>query len=305
MIKIKDKTKKREFLDRLIYAKQFKGDDHRLVFHIVNTCYKLVDGSVEKLSKIISWYSSGVEDTHTYLSELLGEYDPTYHNMFRYNCFSQIQEVLTPEDKYFLKSGKLRRVTVKEFKFLLQRITKKVFNSNGCKSVMTNKYFLGSGLEKEYKTKTTKALCRNKLAHILQVLRKHKYLHITHNNKNQRVVQLGPNNPFYLIASVPNVDGQEVSTLTDRKISQLTSENTLLQSSVDSLRGELDEARMQINTLGEENKSLQQNNDLLMNMLSERDERIEQLTAVPEYEVEGSWATYNSEGYGPVRLCLN
>jgi len=228
-----------------------------------------------------------------------------YHDMFRYNCFSQIQEVLTPEDQFFLKSGKSRRVTVKEFKFLLKRITKKVFNSKGCKSVMTNKYFLGSGLQKTFKAKTSKALCRNKLAHILQVLRKHKYLHITHNNKNQRVVQIGPNNPFYLIASVPDVDGQELSTLTDRKVSQLTSENILLQSSVDSLRGELDEARTRIDTLDEENGSLQQNNDLLMNMLSERDERIEQLTAVPEYEVEGSWATYNSEGYGPVRLCLN
>ncbi len=305
MVKIKDKYTQKEFLNRLIYAKQFKGDDYKIVFHVVNTCYKFVDGSVEKLSKIISWYSSGGEHVEAYLSDVLSEYNPTGGDMFRYNCFSQVQEVLTPEDKYFLKSGKSRRVTLKEFKFLLQRITKKVFNSKGCKSVMTNKYFLGSGLEKEYKTKTTKALCRNKLAHILQVLQKHKYLHITSNNKNRRVVQIGPNNPFYLIASVPDVDGQEVSTLTDRKVSHLTSENTLLQSSVDSLRGELGEARTQINTLDGQNGSLQQNNDLLMNMLSERDERIEQLTAIQEYHVEGSWATYNSEGYGPVRLCLN
>ena len=305
MIYTKKKGKEEEFLDRLVYAKQFKGDDYKLIFHIVNTCYKLVDGNRKKLSKIISWYSSGEEDTSAYLSNILSEYDPAFHDMFRYNCFSQIEEVVVTEDMYFLKSGKPRRVTLKEFKFLLQRITKKVFHSKGCKSVITNSYFLNSGLKEKYKEETTKALCRNKLAHMFQVLQKHQYLHIAYNNNSRRVVQIGANNPFYLLSSVPDVEKQAVSTLTERKVSELTSENAMLQSAVDLLRGELDEARMQADTSDGEIESLQQKNELLVNMLCERDERIEQFTAVPDYEVEGSWATYNLDGYGPVRLCLN
>ncbi len=305
MIYIKDKSKKREFLNRLIYAKQFKGDDYKLVFHIVNTCYKLVDGSREKFSKIISWYSHGGQDTQAYLSKVLSDYDPIFHDMFRYNCFSQIEEVLTLEDMYFLKSGKHRLVTQKEFKFLLQRITKKVYNSKGCKSVITNNYFLNSGLKGKYKEMTTKALCRNKLAHILQVLQKHQYLYITYNHKSRRVVQIGPNNPFYLLSNVPDVEEQDVSTLTERKVSELTSKNKMLQSAVDLMRGELEEARIQTDTSDGQIESLQQKNDLLVNLLCERDEEIKQFTAVPDYKVEGSWATYNVEGYGPVRLSLN
>ncbi len=305
MIDIKDKSKKREFLDKLIYAKQFGGDDYRLVFHIVNACYSLADGRRDRLSKVISWHSTCQEVAEDYLSDVLSEYDPAYSDMFRYNCFSQIKEVLALEDMFFLKSKKPRRVTLKEFKFLLQRITKNVFNSKGCRSIMTNGYFLSSGLEKTFRKETAKALCRNKLAHMFQVLEKHQYLHITNNNKNQRVVQIGPNNPFYMLSSVPDVEKQAVSTLTERKFSQLTSENTMLQSAVDSLRGELDEARMQADTSDGEIGCLQQENELLVNMLCERDEEIKQLTAVPEYKVEGSWATYNLNGHGPVRLCLN
>lgn len=305
MLNIKDKSKKREFFDRLVYYKQFKRDDHKLVFHVVNACYGLVDGRRDRLSTIVSWYSSCQEVAEDYLSDVLSEYNPAYTDMFRYNCFSQIKEVLAPEDMYFLKSGKPRRVTLKEFKFLLQRITKHVFKSKGCKSVMTNSYFLGSGLEKTFKEKTTKALCRNKLAHILQVLQKHQYLHITNNNKNQRVVQIGPNNPFYMLSSVPDVEKQAVSTLTDRMIAELTSNNEMLQSAVDSLRGELAEAHTQADTSDGEIESLQQKNDLMINLLCEKDEEIKQLTVVPDYKVEGSWATYNLAGYGPVRVSLN
>jgi hypothetical protein len=305
MIHIKDKSKKREFLDRLIYAKQFKGDDYKLIFHVVNTCYKLVDGNRNKFSKIISWYSSAGQDMQVYLSEVLSEYDPEFFDMFRYNCFTQIEEVLTPEDRYFIKSGKKRLVTLREYKFLLQRITKHVFKSKDCKSVMVNNYFLGSGLEEDYKKKTAKGLCRNKLAHILQVLQKHQYLHITYNHKNQRVVQIGPHNPFYLIDSVPDVEEQEVSTLTDRKVLELISENELLKSTISLLQEEFEEARVKIDMLDRQVESLQGEKDLWVEMLTERDEEIKQLTVVHDYEVEGSWITYNLDGYGPVKLSLN
>ena len=305
MLNIKDTSKKKEFLQNLIYAKQFNGDNYKLIFHIVNTCYKLIDGSVEKLSTIISWNSDNSQDNQLYLSDVLDRYDPAFSDMFRYNCFSQIKELLNPEDMYFLKSGKKRLVTLKEYKFLLQRITKHVFKSKGCKSVMVSNYFLCSGLNKDYKKKTTKSLCRNKLAHILQVLQKHQYLHITYNSKNQRVVQIGPKNPFYPLLSVPDVEEQEVSTQIERKVSELESNNKLLKSTMNLLREEFEEARVQVDMLGRQVESLQREKELLTVKLCERDEEIEKLTVVPDYEVEGSWITYNLDGYGPIKLSLN
>jgi hypothetical protein len=305
MIKIKDKSKKREFLDRLIYAKQFNDDSYKVAFHIVNTCYKLVNGNYEKLYNIISRYLLDGEDVQVYLSHVLDQYDPAFYDMFRYNCFTQIEEVLIPEDMYFVKSGKRRLVTLKEYKFLLQRITKHVFKSKGCKSVMVNNYFLRSGLKGDYKEKTTKSLCRNKLAHMLQVLQKKQYLHITYNSKNQRVVQIGPDNPFYLLSSVPDVEEQQVSTHTDRVILELESNNKLLKSTMSLLQEEAEEARVKIDMLEGQVESLQREKELLTAMLCERDEEIERFTAVPDYKVEGSWITYDLDGYGPIKLSLN
>ena len=294
MYKLKSKNTK-EFFDKLVYPKQFKGDIYQITFHVVNTCYGMLDGSKSYLAKIISVYSSPGENIGLYLSEVLSEFDPHKQNMFRYNCFTQIEERLSPEDMCFYTSGKKRLVTLKEYKFILQRVTQHVFKSKYHKSVLVNKFFLGSGFEKTYKIKTTKSLYSHKLTHVLQVLQKHGYLHITNNNKSQRVVQIGPNNPFYLIRSVPDVEAQDVNTKTDRMITGLTSENKMLQATIGLMREELTEANMQVDTLDEQIESLQH----------EKDEEIKQFTTIPDYKVEGSWATYNLKSYGPVRLSLN
>ena len=83
----------------------------------------------------------------------------------------------------------------------------------------------------------------------------------------------------------------------------------MLQTAIELLREELAEAHTQADTLGEQVGSLQREYDLMLSSLCEKDEELKQFKTVPDYvpdyKVEGSWATYNLEGYGPVRLSLN
>ena len=305
MINFKDESRKIEFANRLIYTKQFNGDAYRAVFHIVNTFYPIMNGDYNRLTNIVRNFITNKIKADQLLTMVLDKYAPNYGSMFRYDCFTEIDQHLTDDEMYFMQSGKRRLVTLREYKFLLKRITKNVYNSDGCKSILTNSYFHGEGIKEEYKKYAKKSFSSHKLTHILQIVQKHHYLHISYNSRNQRVVQIGPNNPFYLIDSVPDIEEQDVATKTDRMIARLTSENKVLQTAVDLLREELAEAHTRANTLGGQIESLQQENKLMLNSLCERDEEIKQFTVVPDYKVEGSWATYNLKGYAPVRLSLN
>ena len=313
MIKLKNnlsKTDRNQFWDNIIYSEQFK-DSYKTIFHIYNTCYLFVSGDKDKLKRIVTRYNQDIKEdvVQKQFDKISKKHNPEHATAFRFDCFSHIDQLLTEEDYYFIQVSKHRFVTLKEFKFLLQRITKNIYKSDNCSSVLTNKYFLESGLQVDYEKYTGKAISSHKLAYILQVMQKYNYLHIRYNTKNQRVVQIGLENPYYLLHGVPDVEEQAVATLTDRKFSHLVSENMMLQTVVELLREELAEANTQADTLGEQVESLQQENASMMNLLCEKDEELKQFKTVPDYvpdyKVEGSWVTYNLEGYGPVQLSLN
>ena len=302
----KEKYNGKEFYKKIIYPEQFKNDTYKLAFHVVNSCYSGKENKdKKKYLGITSTYSvSNRKVILDCISKILEKYDSSKENRFRYDCFTHIQDIIQPEDMYFIKSNNKRFVILKEYKFMLQRITKHIYRSENKKSVVVNNYFLKSDFKNTYKEKTTKSLCRNKLAHIFQVLQKYNYLHITYNSKNQRVIQIGQNNPFYMLKPVPDVEEQEVYTQTDRIISKLTSDNEMLQSAVNTLRQELSDANSEKSQLEGNVKELQEKNELLIKMVEERDRDIEQFATVPDCKVDNSFVTYTFKDYSHV-ISLN
>jgi hypothetical protein len=230
------------FLKSVIYPEQFNKNESKLLYHIVNVCYTLL--GIKRLKIVVKMYCPDYNPTT--LESVLAKYDVHSDSLFRYDCFTHIRDVLVDEDMYFTRSGKKRVVTLNEYKFLLQRITRNLYLSPGCKSVMVNKFF--HTMKADYRKYSAKTLDDHKLAYILQVLQKHKYLHITYNSKYQRVVQIGPANPYYQLTKVPDLDKaeiQDVSTKTDREINQLRSDVRLLkeirvenEATIQSLREE-------------------------------------------------------------------
>jgi len=304
---LKENFSEEDFYDKLIYSKQFGDDNYKLVFHIVNVCLQ-IEKTKKKLLKVISRYTNITQLTIENLNKILDSYDINQKDIFRLNCFTQIEELLSPEDMYFYKSikcDKKRLVTLNEYKFMLQRITKHVYRDKDRKVRMLNAYFLESGFEQTYKEKMTKSLDGNKLAHILKVLQKHNYLHITNNSKNERVVQIGPNNPFYMLKSVPDAEEQDVDTANDRMISKLVSENEMMKSAVKTLRQELTDALEQKDRLEGELEESQNKNDLLVEMIDERDKDLELFTSDLTYNTDGSFVACKLNDCIPVKLSLN
>lgn len=216
----KNAKKIRDFLDPVIYPKQFNNDEYKIIYHIVNICYPLIglDSIPPVIKHYIPNYNQGLLDM------ALENYGMPGKTLFRYNCFSHIEGVLSDQDMSFTGSGKKRHVKIKEYKFLLHRITRNLYNSALCKSIMVNKMFWK--MKAEYYQYTVRHLGGHKLAFILMVLHKHKYLHITYNSKNQRVVQIGPANPYYQLKKVPDIAEsqlQNVVSKTDREIIELKS----------------------------------------------------------------------------------
>jgi hypothetical protein len=230
----------------VIYPEQFKQDEYKLLYHIVNVCYTLL--GMDRLVKVVKKYCSNYDQGM--LESVLEKYNKDSDSLFRYDCFTHIRDVLVDEDMYFTRSGKKRVVTLNEYKFLLQRITRKLYLSPSCKSVMVNKFF--HAMKADYRKCSAKTLDAHKLAHILQVLHKHKYLHITYNSKNQRVVQIGSANPYYQLTKVPNLNEaeiQDVPTKTDREMNQLRSElklrtdlNVEQNATIQNLQNQIDQA---------------------------------------------------------------
>lgn len=302
MLELKGENRIEYFCDKIIYAKQFGKKNHNLIFHITNTCYPIVK-TKKGLKEIIARYTTITKQTVNQLDAILEKYDKTKCEVIKYDCFTQIEEYLKTDDMCYYKSKKKRLVTLKEYKFILQRVTKKIRKSDSHICILVNKYFLKSGFEVEYKEVTTKSLCGNKLAHIFQVLQKHNYLHITNNHKNQRVIQIGPNNPFYMLKCIPDVERQDVGTSTDRMITRLVSDNEMLKSAIKSIREEQTNTLEQKISLEGDIQELQLKNNTLMEMLAER-ENTEQLTDVT-YKTEGAFVVYKVGDCSPVKFSLN
>lgn len=302
MLELKGENRIENFYDKIIYAKQFGKKNHSLIFHITNTCYPIVK-TKKKLMEIISRYTTITKQTVNQLDAILEKYDKTKCEVIKYDCFTQIEEYLKTDDMCYYKSKKKRLVTLKEYKFILQRVTKNIRKSDSHICVLVNNYFLKSGFEVKYKEVTTKSLCGNKLTYILQVLQKHNYLHITNNYKNQRVIQIGPNNPFYMLKCIPYVEEQVVGTNTDRMIAKLVSEDEMLKSAIKSLREELSDTLEQKNSLEGDVQELQLKNNTLMEMLAER-ENTEQLADIT-YKTEGAFVVCKVGDCSPVKFSLN
>ncbi len=225
------KNKARDFLDPVIYPKQFNNDGYKTIYHIVNVCYPLL--GPERIPKVIKLY---IPHYNPELVDMaLEKYGARGKTLFRFQCFSHIEGLLTDKDMFFTRSGKKRKVKIKEYKFLLHRITRNLYGSTQCKSVMVNKMFWK--MKPEYYQYSSRYLDEHKLAFILQVLHKHKYLHITYNSKNQRVVQIGPANPYYQLRKVPDISEselQDVMSKTDKDMLELRSKVKMMEQATDS-----------------------------------------------------------------------
>ncbi|MBW8016587.1 MAG: hypothetical protein FVQ82_10390 [Planctomycetes bacterium] len=237
------------FFDPVIYPKQFGDDDYKIIYHIVNVCYPL--RGLKCISKVVEYYIPNYDQKLLELA--LEKYNQRGKTLFRYNCFSHLGDLLTEQDMFFTRSGRKRYVKFKEYKFLLQRITKNLYESKNCKSVMVNKMFWK--MKPEYFKCTGRKLDGHKLAFIFQVLQKHKYLHITYNTKNQRVAQIGPANPYYQLIKVPDIaksELQDVMSKTDREIMELKAKLEIHEQ----LREEKDEALAELEKAKDTNQSL-------------------------------------------------
>ncbi len=254
------KNRARNFLDPVIYPKQFNNDEYKTIYHIVNVCYPLL--GLQNIPSAIKFY---IPNYNQGLLDLaLEKYDQRGKTLFRYNCFTHLEDLLADQDMFFTRSGKKRKVNLKEYKFLLQRITKNLFGSKDCKSVMVNRMFWK--MKSEYYKYTNRHLDEHKLAFIFQVIHKHKYLHITYNSKNQRVAQIGPANPYYQLRKVPDIaksELQDVMSKTDREIIDLkTKVEILVQlrednlTTIISLQDEKDEALAELEKVRSANQSL-------------------------------------------------
>lgn len=214
------KQQEKEFYNRIIYPEQFNGSAVKLTYHVYNVFYPMTGGSEDKIKKVVQNY---LPDTAEYiidkhLQAVASKYDATKSgNVIRLDCFTCIQQELTDTDMYFEHSTIHRKVTLAEFKFILQRATARVYKAGGS-TPLVNNYFMGKGLKAEYCKYTGRAISTNKIAHIMQVLAKYNYLHVTYHSSGSRVVQLGSNNPFYVLRGIPEVDEQMVTTKTDRTL---------------------------------------------------------------------------------------
>jgi len=261
---------KKEFLDRIIYPEQFSSD-RSLIFHVYNVCYGLMNGSTTKIKNTVKMYlpntAEHIIDKH--LEAISSKYiAEKSDSRIRRDCFTCITEELVDEDMYF-GDKKHRKVMLAEYKFIIHRVTVKAYKM-GKPVTLASNYFLGSDLKEQYRKYTSKALSPHKLTHIWQVLQKYNYLHITSNNKNTHVFQIGNKNPFYILQGVPEVDEQLVQTRSDRKIVHLLEQVNMLQSANQMLKEEVEQVKT-------ENITLQQEKNQLVEMVEERDEEIEQI----------------------------
>ena len=266
------KQQRTEFYNRIVYPEQFNGSAVKLIYHIYNVFYPITNGDAGYIKRVVQIYlpdtAEQIIDKH--LQAVASKYnDEKSSNIIRFDCFTCIQQDLTEQDMFFEHSNKHRKVTLAEFKFILRRATAKVYKSGGS-ATMVNNYFMKAGFKAEYFKYTGKALSPNKITHIMQVLQKYNYLHITYYDGRSRVVQLGFNNPFYVLHGIPEVDEQQVTTKADRTIVHLAEQVKMLQSGLDSLKEELEHANTEVEKLLDEK-------ELLVNLMTERDEEIEQL----------------------------
>lgn len=240
------KNKATIFFDKVIYPTQFNDDTYKYktIFHIVNVCYPIYEGNLKGIKSVLHKYIK--EYDHNILQEILGKYDYAKQNMFRFNSFTHLTDILQPDD-YKFRNG-TRRITLKEFKFIVQRITQNLYKSEGCKSVLVTEFFLNeknnrgsdtkTGLPVEFHRYTKRQITKHKVIHIIHVLAKYKYFNQTYSNTNQRILQIGPANPYYELTEVPDITTEDivhVRTQEDRKMQEL---NSAMKTVTDALRKE-------------------------------------------------------------------
>lgn len=255
------KNKSRDFLDRVIYPKQFKQDPYKTIYHIINVCSPLLEQRY--ILNVVKLYVPNYDQGSLELA--LENYIQNNKTLFRYQCFTHVEDLLIDQDLFTFRSNKKRYVTIKEFTFLLQRITKNLYESKNCESVMVNKMFLK--MKTEYFKNTGRKLNEHKLTHILLVLQKHKYLHVTYNTKKQRVVQFGPSNPYYQLRKVPDIETselQDVQTKTERELDELKNKLEIYErvreedlATICSLQKERDKTIAKLDKTNSINQSLQ------------------------------------------------
>ncbi len=245
------KNKAIKFFDKVIYPTQFAGDTYKLIFHIVNLFYPICKGNIERIKVLVSAYIRNYDAGQ--LNEILEKYEYAKQNMFRLNSFTHLTDILQPDDYKFRNAT--RNVTLKEFQFIAQRITQNLYKSEGCKSVIVTEYFLNekhnrgsdtkTGLPVEYHRYTKRQITKHKVIHIIHVLAKYKYFNQTYSNTNQRILQIGPANPYYELTEVPDITTEDivhVRTQEDRKMQEL---NSAMKTVTDALRKEQESSKNQ------------------------------------------------------------
>ena len=176
------------------------------------------------------------------------KYDPSLGNIVQEKGFTDSLEVLTEEYMYFNLGKERRVVTLKEYKFLLYRITKQILDSRACKSTMVNNYFLSKGFKETYKKYTNKSLTRQKLTYMLSVLVNHNFLYITYNSNSSRILQIDKNNPYFRLKKVPLITGEKKMS----KLEKSESNNKMLEASIKQVRLEVDELKNQVGNMVQE-----------------------------------------------------
>lgn len=220
----------KQFGRRAFLPKQFRTTK-RIAEHVIRICqgFKL---SRESQLCLVNYYTSPLTSpacpfappdwNGKTIGKLIERLEKQKASPVNVNSFSFLEDVLKESD-YEFYIGKDRRrytVTLKEYKYVLKKITSIILRDLYGSHFVTYSYFCSTpAVYQEYRKVTGKSgRDRNKLAYIFAQLERHRLIHRTTNEKHVTVMQIGPENPYYMLKQVPDIPEEQLNEVPRKKI---------------------------------------------------------------------------------------
>lgn len=142
------------------------------------------------------------------LDRLVKKHDPEQSLLVQSQMFYKCIEDIEEEDMSYFQNN-VRHIKKQELIFILKTICSKIHNDiqDNKDGIVYYGYFLSDRVttKKMFKEATGRALGRNKLNHIMDVLEKYKLIHRNHIDDRKVEYKVGENNPLYLLEMFPDI----------------------------------------------------------------------------------------------------
>lgn len=209
MLKLKNKEKEYHvnFLRRILDLSHFSSSKEKEPF-IIRTL-KGLDYPDPYIRNVLR-KKVGRDYTNDQLDKLMGDYIGDFKSICDLGNFTKDLQILDGEAYRFSigkgEKSRFRTILLKEYQFILCRLTRKIYKDKKHNTFISYKYFTSTGAADGYKERTKRSVSVNKLNHIYKVLEYYRFIKRNFTNGKAVSYQIGPANPYYCLACIPDID---------------------------------------------------------------------------------------------------